>query len=231
MKPTTKYFSLCDGFSPKFKTKSKLKKHVNKTAGKIVKRTLSSKKNQKNIYNFFSSQIEKTYNVKSHSSLKKSRKCLFNDATPGKKVENKNAVNKSSEFIDETSSSSFIYSPNPQCYIDVDIAGHNSRLDISYPLEVVSVGGEHQFSPISTKKQAAANDSEKDSRGKKSKSDDYSVKNYTKMLEAVVKEVPLHEMVGNKVDRSEGFYRFIEGDADERKENIEYDLDDQVSFN
>ena len=223
MKPLSTHSPVYIKKSPKFCAKSKLKKHVNKTVGKIIKRTLNSNKKQKSINDFFLNHAEKKlYAVKTPPITKKVKKCLFKDSQNNK---NKPLKSTSSAFVDETSSSSFTYSSNPHRFIEIDITGHSSRLDIEHPLEIVSVGGEHQYSP-SPKKQERDNDFPNQSKGKKPKFDESS--KTTKVFEAVVKEVTTYQKAVNDVGRCDSFYRFVEGDVEERKENIEYDLDDQV---
>lgn len=196
MKPIIKLSPSCEGTSQKCKNKSKIKKNISKTADKLIKRTLSSKKKPKKLGEFFTSEIEKKlYSLKSHPSLKKSRKCLFKEATTSRKTINKNAQ-RSCAFVDETSSSSFTFSSNPHQYIDVDIAGHSNRLDITIPLEVVA-DNNPLFNPSPSKKSEKQHESENQSRGKKIKPEDSSSKVLSSIIYSSIHPSLIHSPINN----------------------------------
>ncbi|ESO01095.1 hypothetical protein HELRODRAFT_175124 [Helobdella robusta] len=211
---------------------SKKKSGLKKKTSRPTKLTLSSNKSQKNIGEFFSGRSSTTPITSNNSkTTPRLRKCLFNnDSSIKSKTHSKNT-----SILDETSSSSFTYSSNFQRFVDVDILGQSSKLDLHANLEIV----ESVDAQPSTTKSENENESEKENSPKIHKShstaklsdiekEQQHPKALIKLHTAVVREVDgCLESVRENFSRPDGFYRFVEGDADERKEKVEYDLDDE----
>lgn len=184
-----------------------------------------SGKKQRTIGDFFSGRIDRRQQaVKSPSqSTKSARKCLFERS------------HKNTAGLDETSSSSFTYSSNSQRFIDVDIAGHCSRLDIDGRLEVLELTDGQPFNRSENEESEKENSPclKRTQSGSRSSTasanqDPSDGKAAVKLNQAVVKELEYEEASRDDFCRPEGYYRYLEGDCDERQEKVEYDLDDEV---
>ena len=123
---------------------------------------------------------------------------------------------------DISSTSSYIDS---QKFVDVDVDGCVSRLNICYHLEIVSPGSTWD----------EKEDSEKENSPNKIKPS--SVKDDGAAVKVEIGRLPqpsfrvLEDSFSPPeiAFRSEGFYRFLERSPDELEEDVEYDLDKEVS--